>query len=381
MTSSKLLLLTGSITVIGANSLALSPIAAAVAASFPGVAAAAVMTASAVYGLATAASALTLAPLADQIGADRLLLRALLLLSFALGGTAMAPDLLALCLAQALAGVAAGMALPSIYALAAQIAEKGRESHTLGLVLTGWTLSLVMGVSLAAVIADFAHWRLVFGLFAAAAIALAASLIASSGWRAAEDRPSRSSPRSALRVPGMARGLLTAAGYMTAFYGLYSYLGAHLSDVLALPTAVAGLAPLAYGLGFGGAAVFDRLIDRHGAEVAAPLAFAGLAVVYLLLAAAGASASLLLALCLLWGLANHLGLNLIVGGLAALDPTQRGAVMGLYSAVTYLSVFAGALLYRPVFEQFGFAVCALVSAACVMPALGAALQVRRLARS
>ena len=43
--------------------------------------------------------------------------------------------------------------------------------------------------------------------------------------------------------------------------------------------------------------------------------------------------------------------------------------MGLYSAITYLCVFIGALAYRPVFERFGLVACALLSAACVVPAL------------
>jgi predicted MFS family arabinose efflux permease len=155
---------------------------------------------------------------------------------------------------------------------------------------------------------------------------------------------------------------------MTAFYGLYAFLGPHLTGVLRLSTALAGLAPAAYGLGFGAAAFLDRLLDRHGA-VAAPAAFLGLGLVYAALAATSAHAGALIALCLAWGLANHIGLNLIVGRLTALDPAQTGAILGLYSTVTYLAVSAGALFYQPLFGRFGFAGCALASAGCIAPAL------------
>jgi len=367
------LLLTGSIAAIGANALVLSPIAGAVAGSFDGVDAPGVMTAMAVYGLATAAGALLLAPAIDRIGAGRALLRALLLLVVALALSAAAPSLALLCLAQGLAGLAAGTALPAVYALSAQVAPKGRESETLGLVLTGWTLSLVAGVSLSALVADLAHWRAVFAALslAAAGLALALARVREPGALPAAGRPS--TPLTALRVPGIGAALLAVASYMTAFYGLYAYLGAHLGGALGVSTGLIGLAPLAYGLGFGIALPLDRLIDRHGAPAAAPLAFAALALVYLALAASADSAVLLTALALAWGLANHLGLNLIVGRLTALDPRQRGTVMGLYSAVTYLAVTLGALAYRPVFEQLGFAACALLSAACIAPALAAAL--------
>jgi len=374
----KILLLAGSIAVIGANSLALSPIASAVAVSFPGVDAAGVMKAAAAYGLATAASALMLAPAIDRIGQQTALVRALLALVAALALSAFAPNLLVLCLAQALAGLAAGCALPAIYALSAQVAEKGRESQTLGMVLTGWTASLVVGVSLSALVADFADWRFVFVGLSIAAGGLAVAVRRSRDLAIPAPSARSSSPLTALRVRGMCPALLTVASYMTAFYGLYAYLGPHLTGVLRLSTASAGLAPAAYGIGFGIAAFVDRWLDRYGAAAAAPVAFLGLGLVYAALAAASAHAAILVAACLAWGFANHLGLNLIVGRLTALDPAQQGAIMGLYSAVTYLAVSAGAIFYQPLFERVGFAGCALTSAGCIVSALAMSLvQARR----
>lgn len=382
MYSRKVLVLAGSIAIVGANSLALSPISTAVAASFAGVDATDVMLAAAVYGIATAASALLLAPTLDRIGLRAGLLRALLVLMVALAISASAPNLWVLCLAQALAGLAAGCALPAIYALSAQIAETGHESETLGMVLTGWTVSLVAGVSLSAVVADFAHWRFVFGGLAVGAGWLAIGVRRSQDWGPPVPAAHASSPWTAFRVPGIAPALLTVAAYMTAFYGLYTYLGPYLSGVLGLSTVSAGMAALAYGLGFGAAAPAGRLLDRYGPATTAPIAFLGLGLAYIALGAASNHATVLIALCLAWGFANHLGLNLIVGRLAALDPAQRGAIMGLYSAVTYLTVSAGAILFRPLFGHFGFVGCALASAGCISPALVVSmLQWRRRARA
>ena len=373
MITRRLLLLTAAIAVIGANSLALSPIAVTVAASFPGRSAADVVTAAALYGLATAGSALLLASLADRIGAERALMRALLALSVALGLAALSPVLWTLLAAQALAGLAAGVALPSIYTLTAQVAAKGRESQTLSFVLTGWTLSLVVGVGLAALLADLLHWRAVFTVLALAAVVLALGISRCHDWGISASGETRSSSLQALRIPGIRSVLLNVAAYMTAFYGLYTYLGPHLGEALQLPASFAGLAIAVYGLGFGAAAPLGRLVDRHGASAAACVTFAGLMLVYLGLMGAAMLPLVLLALCLVWGVGNHLGLNLLMRQLAELDPTQRGAIMGLYSAITYLCVFAGALLYRPIFMHFGFAACAWASAMLVLPALGWAL--------
>ncbi|TGR92549.1 MFS transporter, partial [bacterium M00.F.Ca.ET.191.01.1.1] len=96
----------------------------------------------------------------------RMLQGALLLLALALAASALAPTVSALVAAQLFAGIAAGVAMPAIYASSAAIAPPGRESGTIGVVLTGWTLSMVAGVSLSAVLADLSHWRAGFAAVA-----------------------------------------------------------------------------------------------------------------------------------------------------------------------------------------------------------------------
>jgi DHA1 family inner membrane transport protein len=48
--------------------------------------------------------------------------------------------------------------------------------------------------------------------------------------------------------------------------------------------------------------------------------------------------------------------------LAARDPAQRGAIMGLNSAVTYLAVFAGTIGFGPIYSSFGFAALPAIAA-------------------
>ena len=378
MPSRPILLLTAGIAIVGINGLLLSPISAAIARSFHGSQAPDVMVAAAIYGLGTAFSALTLAPLADRVGADRVLLSSIVGLVVALALSGVAPELWLLCLAQGAVGVACGAALPAIYGLAAALAPKGRESETLGIVLSGWTISMIAGVSLSAVVADLLHWRAVF-LGEAALAALVAGLLRRHlpHGEAPGAARSRETPLAALKVPGIGSALVVVAAFMTAFYGLYGYIGAQLTVVLGLSTASAGLAPLAYGIGFGGAVPFDRMIDRHGPARAGVTVFGSIVLIYVILAGASDSGWLLIGLCTLWGFVNHFALNLIVGRLTALDPSRRGTILGFYSAVTYLCVFAGTLAYGAIFTAGGFGAAALVSAALIAIALRDALAVRR----
>ena len=87
--------------------------------------------------------------------------------------------------------------------------------------------------------------------------------------------------------------------------------------------------------------------------------------------------ALLLALAVLWGIFQHFGLNLLVARLTALDPRQRGAIMGIYSTTTYLSVFAAPFVGGIGFATLGILGCVLISATLTMIAAVEALSLRR----
>lgn len=365
---------------IGANSLALAPIAPQVAASF-GSDVPTVMSASAAFGIGTAASALLLAGLIDRFGPGRILRFSLLVFIAALAASAAAPALPAFIAAQGLAGLAAGVALPSIYTLAALASPAGRESDTLGVVLSGWTLSMVAGVSLSAVIADLIGWRMVYGIVVAAGLAAVTGIatLAAKGAAAGRSAPS---PLSALRIPGIAPLLCACAAFMASFYGVYGYIGDHLHQGLRLPVSAGGLLALCYGLGFGAAAFLDRWIDRFGPARLLPALFMAVCGIYLLMAAAAASYVALLAVAFVWGMANHAALNVLIVRLAALDPARRGAIMGLNSGVTYLALFVGTTGFGPLYARAGFAALAgLAVVLMLMAALAAGLAPRSSATS
>lgn len=370
-------ILAGAIATIGANALSLSPIARAVAQSFPGVAGPDVLIASAAYGLATAASAILIAPVVDRVGAPRTLRVALVAFAIALAGCALAPGLAALAAAQALGGIAAGAAMPAIYARAAEIAPPGREAQVMSSVLFGWTLSMVAGVSLAAIIADLAHWRILYAALSLLAMLFAVLLAgatrrdaAAAASASADAEPAAgpatgTSPESgllgALAAP-RAPALLAVIGlFMTGFYGAYSYLGPHLTGPLGFSTAGAGLATLAYGLGFGACSLLSGPLDRLGMRRTLPVALGAVLLVTGALALTSDMAAGLLAAMFFWGLVNHAVMNSAFNQLAAAAPAQRGRLLGLSTALTYLAVFLGALAFRPVYDAAGMAGCALTS--------------------
>ncbi|NWC62392.1 MFS transporter [Cedecea sp. P7760] len=359
--------LTGCVGVIGANSMVLGPIAPAVASSI-GATVPTVMMAAAAFGLGTATSALFLARLIDLVGSARMLKFTMTLLGVALLLCAASPSVAMFIAAQLIAGIASGIALPAIYASAAAIAEPGRESRTIGKVLTGWTLSMIAGVSFSVVLTELFSWRAVYvSVSCLAALALIALFRLNM-----QDRPAAGiapSPLSALGLPGIKSLLVVCGAFMTAFYGLYAYLGDHLHQDLGLPVTANGGVAIAYGAGFGCAALLSGMVDRFGPKRLMPPVLLVAAAVYLGLALFGSMLVGVICLLFVLGLVNHLGVNLLIQRLTAIDPAKRGTLMGLNSAVTYLAVFAGSSSYGPLYTDHGFTALSLASLALMIIAV------------
>jgi len=364
-------LLTLAIGIIGANSLVLPPIASAVGADL-GAPATRVITAMSAYGAGTALSALFLAPRSDVIGADRSLRHAAALVCLALLVITFAPSAPLLIAAHGLAGIGAGMALPAIYGLAAQVAPKGQEKQVIGTVLTGWTLSLVGGVLLAAVVTDLMGWRSLYAILSALT-ALVWILLGrcDMGIARVADRPT--SPLTALQVPGVSRALFANIMLMFSFFGAYGFLGTHVVEQLGQSTSAAGLLTMSYGSGYGVAALFNRFLDRLPRHKAMAVAFFGLALAHFTTMGVTGSYNALLFTVFIWGIFQAFALNAVLDRLNALEPSQRGAIMGLNSASTYLCVTLGAVIYALPYDAYGLSACVFISAICCLLASGEAL--------
>jgi predicted MFS family arabinose efflux permease len=371
-------ILTAGIAVVGSNSLVLSPILGDVATAMAATPVA-VSRAIATYGGATALSAFLLAPQIDRIGPRRALLGGMVGLAAATLLSAFAMHWLMLAAAQALAGLGAGIILPSIYTLATTIAPPGRESRVLGRVLTGWSISMVAGVPAAALVAETLGWRAVFLVLAGLAV-LALFGIARLPAPPSRDRSARpglGALIAPLAYPGVPALLAICLGFMAAFYGVYAFIGDHVRAGLGLSAGQAGLIVLTYGIGFGAASLGDGLVDRLGPRRLFPLVLLAVAVIYALMLPATHSFAAIATLTGLWGFANHFGLNILVLLLSRAKPEARGAVLGLNSAVTYLGTLIGTGLAGIGYAAAGFPPLAMAAAAaCLAAALVAATALR-----
>jgi len=279
--------------------------------------------------------------------------------------------------AQGLTGLAAGIVLPATYAHATIAAPPGREAETMGRVLAGWSISVIAGVPLSAFIAGTAGWRASYVLLGVLLAAVSAGFLRLREPSAATRTSAGGmSLLPALRTPGVPALLVVCFAYMTAFYGVYAYLGDHLRQMLGVSSGIAGLVVLAYGIGFGLAGVGDHMVDRVGPLRLLPMTLGALLLVYGLMIQAASSLLALVALAFCWGLANHFGLNIIVLLLGRANEERRGAVLALNSAVSYAGALVGAGLFGAVYERGGFLSVAALAAGCLAGALAVAVTAR-----
>ena len=379
-------LLLATVAVVGSNSLSLGPIAPDVAAGLSSPVNA-VLTASAAYGFGTAFSAFFLARYIDRTGVRTTLVRAAALLTLSMLASAMAGTAMWLSVAQFMAGIGAGVALPCCYAGAAAIAPPNQQNHVLGIVLAGWTVSMVAGVGLAALIAEHTDWRAVYCVLALISGVTCFGITRSPLPDIKRKQPA-DHPMSAMRVPGVPSLLFLVVCYMVAFYGVYNFLGDYVVSALQKSVGANAWLTVAYGLGFGFAASFASVLDRLTASRMSAvrirpqhlplIGLAALTVVYVTIGLAAASYLWLIPVSALWGLANHLALNLLLAALNDADENRRGSVMGLYSCVTYLSLSAGTLLYGLLYTGSNLLqLCMLSAAVCISAATAGFVLVQR----
>lgn len=331
------------------------------------------------YGAMAALSALFLGPLADRFKRGQALVAGLIGLIGGLALCASAVNWMIFAAGQALMGAAAGVVLPTAYASAGDLAPAERRSAILGRVLLGWSVALILGVPLAGLLGQVIGWRGVFaglGLPVLVALPVAFAL--------PDPRTERGTGQglmsrlgTAVRVPGVLPMLAVGFLNMTAFYGTYAYLGTAVRAALHGGSAVGAIPVLAYGTGFTITAFISPLIDRIGPRRVLPVAALALIGIFLTLPSVVGILPALVVVMVCFGFIQHLVLNSFIGLLSVRGGAQRGVVLALNTAGTYIGLMIGTASMGRVLDAVGFTPVTATSAALMVVAGGIALWDRR----
>jgi DHA1 family L-arabinose/isopropyl-beta-D-thiogalactopyranoside export protein-like MFS transporter len=228
-------------------------------------------------------------------------------------------------------------------ALAVRVAPAGRKAQALGLLATGTTLAMVLGIPLGRVVGEALGWRTTFGAIGVAALAVMLVL-----WRLLPLLPSENAG-SACSIPVLLRRPALLATYallilmVTAQFTVYSYIEPLVQQVGGLSNHVTTIVLLL----FGGMGIVGSMLQRLWSALSAQLSAAG----------AGGTDRQPVAAAAQHGLAAgsvpgvlHLGVAMLCMALAlqakvlrlASDATDVG--MSLFSGLFNVGIGAGALL-------------------------------------
>ena len=329
------------------------------------------------YGVGVASAALLAAPRMGRWRKVRALRIAFAVMGCALALCGLAWDWRVLVAGQAVTGLAAGIILPGTYALSAELSTPEARSRAVGRVIFGWSVAMVAGIPVAALFADLVDWRGTFAVVSIAAflmVLVMGRIPAGSGAIASEI----ASYAQALRVPGMKLAFIGTFAYMIGFYQTYTFVGDYVRHLHHAGAWLGGTLAASYGLGFGAAVYFSAWLDRMGARrlLAISLFVVGLNYIVLPFALQGFWPALLYPF--IWGLANHLCMNLLVSFIGSAPPAERSTAMGLFSFITYAAVGLGGAVYGSVYAAGGFApVSYAASAGVIAAALLIACMLRR----
>jgi DHA1 family inner membrane transport protein len=308
------------------------------------------------WGVASAAGG----TLSDRIGRRVMLIGGLFALALAMVGQAFAGDFFWVAAWATVGGACAGTFTGVVFAEVSARVEDYQRGRALGWVMTGQSLTLVVGVPLAAYVGSMIGWRgwniCMGGLALAGSLGLLAtvsrSATAGHGGRAPSMRKALSRPVMRLLAIGIAEricyGLATIyfATFLQAIYGLT------LAGV-ALPLAIFALGNIA-GTILGGQ-LADRLRDRLR-TFASAMALSGVAALALFLWHPAPWISV--GLGVVYSLLNALGRPSYMAALASVPEDVRGTVLGLNGATASVgwvgAAALGALMISTVgFEGFG----------------------------
>jgi len=152
-----LILLFG-VSIIGTNAFLMSPILNDIGITL-GASTSEVSRAVAAYGGTTALSGLLFTRFSARYEFHHSLIVSGLVLALGILITGLSDSWEMLVISQGIAGLGAGVMLPTIYSMVAVIAPKGKESTILGYIITGWSISMVIAVPISAFISDLWGWR------------------------------------------------------------------------------------------------------------------------------------------------------------------------------------------------------------------------------
>lgn len=297
------------------------------------------------YAWVVAAASLPLMVAASGIGARRLMLCVVGCFMLGQAMSALSSGYWMLMASRVVVACSHAIFWSIVTPLAVRIAPPGHDSKALGMIVSGSSVAMIVGLPLGRTVGIYLGWRMTFAAIALiAAVVLVLLAVLLPGLSGSQGFSWKQVPSLFKSVSLRNIYLLTVLAVTAHFTG-YSYIEPFLAGTAGFGEAWITVVLMLFGImGIAGSVLFARYYASRPAFFKG-YAVMGICVFLLLLGAASYGAVSMIALCLFWGLAISF-LNLVFQSeVIRCSPSGGAAVaMSIYSGIYNVGIGAGALI-------------------------------------
>ena len=305
------------------------------------------------YAIGYIVSALVAGPISDRIDRRRMLVAGVAAFTLATAACGLAWGYWPMIVLRGVAGAAAALASPQIWASIPQLLSGPAMMRAMGLATAGLSIAQVAGIPLGAMLAGIS-WRAAFWFVGAVAAVVTVLLAARfPSVPVVAPRSGRAGQRSGYAVvltsPTMTVGLLAYLVFQTGTFAAFSFFGTWFDRDFQLDTTGIGLAMIAIGAGQAIGSLFgNRLTDRLGRTRSLWLGILAMAVGYAAIAFVG-NLTLAVTLLALIQMAAGALFPVLMATLQRPAAAARGTMSSLANVAMYAGTTIGATIAAPVF--------------------------------
>jgi DHA1 family inner membrane transport protein len=325
----------------------------------------------------------------DRLGRKVILTGAIVLVGLAMGGVGTAQSYTAAVLWVLAGGVGGGSFMGTVFATVSDHIAPGRRGSALGWVMTGQSLSLVLGVPITTLIGAQLGWRGAHISFAGLTVLVGLSMLLlvprRGAYQASAREAAAAAPLKTILTPRILSLLISGVAERVCFAAMSVYLATFLISTYQVPLEGLALALLLVTLGnlvgnMAGGQLADRVRSRELLYGVSLVLTGGIALPLLLWTP---SLEISIGLGFAYTLANAIGRPAFMSALASVPEAVRGTVLG--SNVTFASVgwiaaaaFGGWLIASSGFGSLGIFCAASAMLGAAVLGVGGLLASRRL---